>query len=186
MEKPTKTLKDWLMDANPTEYILAATAILSAFFAFEQYRSSEKGIGEAKDKAAQAIADASSKANEAVVNAETFVSQKLSGTSNVDAPQETVGYVVQLASYQRENCDRAQRAADRYKPGFTVSPQLYSSPSGQYVVVGLPAETKQIGNDLIVLAKELARSEKFNDEDFSNARLRDNPDWKKISCEDLN
>ena len=45
-----KTLKDWLMEASPTEYILAAAAIASCVVAFLQYQVTKTDIENSSKK----------------------------------------------------------------------------------------------------------------------------------------
>ena len=177
-DKRPITFSQWLMDAKPTEWLLSGVAIFSAIVTFWQYQVAKENLDIEREKIKVTIEKA---AKNVAVDVETEISKQTDTLTG-----NKIGFVVQLASYRRENCDRAERAALRYEPGFEVVPKLYSSPSGQYIVVGLPASSKEIGNELVSQAISLSQTNQFKEEDFSNARLRENPDWKQIECKELN
>lgn len=102
------------------------------------------------------------------------------------APSDLI--VLQMATYQARNCEKAQREVDSYvaENAFARSPSLWLMPSKKYVVIGIQATTMPQAKEFLAEAVRLSNTPQFDQESLKESRVRINPNWRALrNCKDL-
>ncbi|MCG7492492.1 hypothetical protein [Thalassobius sp. Cn5-15] len=157
-----KTVFGWLAESKPTDWLTVGVSIVTLLVTLNVVKPA---ADQAKDSANEAVKIATETGIEAVT---------------VEGVKKE--YVVQLASYQRQNCSIAQEELNSYASRFETSPALFETADNRFIVIGVEAENEQEAIAIQELAFQLSELPEYSKESLDQARRRHDPNWKKVSC----
>ncbi|WP_421703456.1 hypothetical protein [Aliiroseovarius sp.] len=160
--KPSKPLLGWLAESKPTDWLTVGVSIVTLLVTLNVVKPAADDALDSSNAAKQIALDTGADATTTEGNDDR--------------------YIVQLATYQHQNCLIAQNELASYVDRFEVKPALFETSDKRFIVIGIEVTSSDQAAKLRDTAIELSEFSQFSSESLDQARVRHDPNWRAVVC----